>query len=65
MANRDALRHNPRSFDAWNNLGWSLAQLGFRDEAAAAYRAALALQPNDERATNNLRLLQQPSILSP
>jgi tetratricopeptide (TPR) repeat protein len=58
MANRDALRHNPRSFDAWNNLGWSLAQLGFRDEAAAAYRAALALQPNDERATNNLRLLQ-------
>ena len=57
-ANRDALRHDPRSADAWNNLGWSLAQLGFRPEAAQAYRAALALRPTDARAANNLRIVQ-------
>ena len=57
-ANRDALRHDPTSADAWNNLGWSLAQLGFRPEAAAAYRSSLALRPNDERTRNNLRLVE-------
>jgi tetratricopeptide (TPR) repeat protein len=57
-ANRDALRHDSRSADAWNNLGWSLAQLGFRTEAVQAYRAALALRPNDPRTGNNLRLVQ-------
>lgn len=57
-ANRDALRHDPRSADAWNNLGWSLAQLGFRAEAAQAYRASLAIRPNDERTRNNLELVQ-------
>lgn len=54
-ATRDALRHNPRSADAHNNLGWSLAQLGFRTEAAAAYAQALAIDPSHERARNNLR----------
>ena len=57
-AHRDALRHAPGSADAWNNLGWSLAQLGFRAEAAQAYRASLALRPDDERTRNNLRLVQ-------
>ncbi|HWW60018.1 MAG TPA: tetratricopeptide repeat protein, partial [Thermoanaerobaculia bacterium] len=57
-ANRDALRHDPTSADAWNNLGWSLAQLGFRAEAAQAYRSSLALRPNDERTRNNLRLVE-------
>jgi protein O-mannosyl-transferase len=59
-ANRDAIRHNVRSSDAWNNLGWSLAQLGFRDEASRAYREALAIAPNDARIANNLRLLVPP-----
>ncbi len=57
-ANRDALRHDAKSADAWNNLGWSLAQLGFRPEAAQAYRASLALRPGDERTRNNLRLVE-------
>ena len=57
-ADRDALRHNPRSADAWNNLGWSLQKLGFRDDAARAYEAALALDPAFDRARNNLRLLR-------
>jgi len=57
-ANRDALRHDPRSADAFLNLGWSLAQLGFRSEAAAAYRQALVMRPGDTRAMNNLKLVQ-------
>jgi Flp pilus assembly protein TadD len=63
-ANRDALRHHADSADAWNNLGWSLAQLGFRGEAAQAYRASLALRPNDERTRNNLRLVEAPRTAS-
>jgi tetratricopeptide (TPR) repeat protein len=57
-AYRDALRHDPRSADAWNNLGWSLTQLGFRAEAARAYEQTLVLQPDYERATNNLAALR-------
>jgi tetratricopeptide (TPR) repeat protein len=61
IASRDALRHDPRSSDAWNNLGWSRAQLGFRAEAVDAYKNALRIQPSHERAANNLRLLQPES----
>jgi Flp pilus assembly protein TadD len=57
-SNREALLHDPRSADALNNLGWSLAQLGFRDEARRAYDAALAGDPNHERARNNMQALR-------
>lgn len=57
QATRDALRHNPQSADALNNLGWTLAQLGFREQAIAAYEEALKLEPGHERARNNLALL--------
>ena len=56
-ANHDALRHDPRSADALNNLGWSLAQLGFNDEARRAYEQALAIRPDHDRSRNNLALL--------
>jgi tetratricopeptide (TPR) repeat protein len=56
-ASREALRHDPQSADASNNLGWALSQLGFRTEAVQAYRAALTHNPNHERARNNLQLL--------
>ncbi|MCU1349906.1 MAG: Tetratricopeptide 1 repeat-containing protein, partial [Acidobacteria bacterium] len=49
-ASRDAIRHDAASADAWNNLGWSLEQLGFHTEAADAYRKALAIDPHHERA---------------
>jgi tetratricopeptide (TPR) repeat protein len=58
IASRDALRHDPRSADALNNLGWSLAQLGFRHDAARAYEQALSLDPAHERAKNNLAALR-------
>lgn len=56
-ATRVAIRLQPRSADAWNNLGWALAQLGFRAEAAAAYRQALVFDPAHARARNNLALV--------
>lgn len=56
---RDALRHDPRSADAYNNLGWCLAELGFREDAVGAYERALALAPGHERARNNLALLRR------
>jgi len=56
-ANREAIRLDPTSADAFNNLGWALAQLDRRDEAIRAYERALAINANHERARNNLRLL--------
>jgi len=51
---RAAIRFEPKA-TAYNNLGWSLASLGFRDDAAVAYQAAIAADPQFERARNNLR----------
>ena len=57
-ANREALRLQPRSPDALNNLAWALQKLGFRDEAIRVYEQVLAIDPAHERARNNLRLLR-------
>jgi tetratricopeptide (TPR) repeat protein len=58
LSNREALRYAPSSFDAWTNLGWSLAQIGLDDEAEKAFRRAIELRPNEERGRNNLQWLQ-------
>ncbi|MEO8033012.1 MAG: hypothetical protein ABI837_01160 [Acidobacteriota bacterium] len=55
---RQALRFDPGSSDAFNNLGWSLARLGFRDEARDALMRALAIRPDYELARNNLRSVE-------
>jgi tetratricopeptide (TPR) repeat protein len=55
---RAALALRADDADALNNLGWSLAQLGFASEAKRTYEKALVIQPNHERAMNNLRLLR-------
>ncbi len=57
IACRQALRFEPRSADALNNLGWSLGRLGFRAEAREALTKALAIRPDYELARNNLRWL--------
>ncbi|HYI07651.1 MAG TPA: tetratricopeptide repeat protein [Thermoanaerobaculia bacterium] len=57
VAYRAALGYSQHA-DAWNNLGWSLASLGYREQAAAAYRQALVVDPGFERARNNLALLK-------
>jgi tetratricopeptide (TPR) repeat protein len=58
QAYRAALGFDSGSTDAWNNLGWSLAQLGFYDEAIAAYEQALRLRPDLARARNNLTMAE-------
>jgi tetratricopeptide (TPR) repeat protein len=58
-ANLAATRHDPKSADAFNNLGWALAQMGKREDAAKAYRQSLQLRPSDERTMNNLRQVER------
>ncbi|HYO77709.1 MAG TPA: tetratricopeptide repeat protein, partial [Thermoanaerobaculia bacterium] len=61
---RAALRYSPRSADAYNNLGWSLFKLGFRDEATRAYEQALAIDPTYDRARSNLEWLRRSQTQS-
>ncbi len=59
LAYRRALRFEPTSADAANNLGWSLAQLGFLYcEAVAAFENAVRLRPGFALAENNLHWVQ-------
>jgi len=58
LANREAIRFEPAAADAWINLGWSLAQLGFDREAEQAFERALILRPGDEHALSNLDWLR-------
>ena len=55
---RQALRFDPRSADALNNLGWSLAKLGFKLEARDAFTGAIALRPEFDLARRNLLWLE-------
>jgi tetratricopeptide (TPR) repeat protein len=48
------LQRDPDSARAWYWLGWVHRQRGFREEALAAYRQALELQPNRWRAALDL-----------
>ncbi|MEA2162299.1 MAG: protein O-mannosyl-transferase [Thermoanaerobaculia bacterium] len=57
LSNRQAIRYDSNAFDAWTNLGWSLAQIGLDDEAEKAFRHAIELRPNEERGRNNLAWL--------
>jgi Tfp pilus assembly protein PilF len=51
-----ALRMSPKDADLHNDWGFFLASQQRWPEAEAAYRRALALQPNNQRATTNLAL---------
>jgi protein O-GlcNAc transferase len=44
---RCAIRFTPRNLLAHRQLGWVLAEAGYREEARAAYRAALEVFPDD------------------
>jgi tetratricopeptide (TPR) repeat protein len=52
--------HNPRGF---NNLGYALALIDRVDEADAAFRRALSLDPGYVRAAVNLRLLREGALM--
>jgi protein O-mannosyl-transferase len=58
IAYHQALTFDPRSADALNNLGWSLARLGFRSEAREALMHAVIIRPDYELARNNLRWVE-------
>lgn len=50
----EAVRLDPKFAQAHNNLGIVLRSRGFKTEAAAAFRAAVAAKPDYMRAWNNL-----------
>ncbi len=54
---RQALARNPQSPFHCNNLGLSLANCGYTDEAESLYRRALKLKPDFPEALNNLGIL--------
>jgi Flp pilus assembly protein TadD len=54
----DTAAKSPGSARAWNNLGFALQLEGREDEAAAAYRRALALDPEHVPARVNLKTLR-------
>ena len=60
---RDVAAKSPANGRAVNNLGYALALAGRAAEAEAAFRAALALDPNDVAAAVNLRLLREGALL--
>jgi tetratricopeptide (TPR) repeat protein len=70
IAYRQALRVDPRSADALNNLGWSLARLGIRREARDAFSRALAIRPDFElgpghRTMRSNQVDERPRISRP
>ncbi len=54
---RQAIRAEPRNYEAWNNLGCVLGELGRLDEAVAAFEEALRLKPDHRGARKNLTLV--------
>jgi len=54
VASREALRLDPTSSAAMNNLGLALKEQGRLAEAAQAYDRALQLEPDNETARRNL-----------
>lgn len=54
LAYRAALELDPRSADALNNLGWTLNQLGFLQEAIPILEKALDIRPDFPLGRNNL-----------
>jgi Flp pilus assembly protein TadD len=55
---KQALRNEPNSADAHNNLAAALGQMGRISEAIEQVKAGLRIKPNDVVAKNNLRKLQ-------
>ncbi len=53
---RAAVTKDAGHADAWNNLGWSLLELGWATAAVPPLERAAWLSPDDERPKNNLAL---------
>lgn len=57
-AYRVAIKLDSTNADAWNNLGWSLGQLGYKAEAVPMFERALRIKPNYQAAAGNLEWAQ-------
>ena len=57
MAAERATQLDPKLGSAWLNLGTTRAKRGELDQAEAAFKRALALDPEDPRAKANLEEL--------
>ncbi len=57
---QESVRRADRDADAWFLLGQAREDVGQRQEAAAAYARAAALNPADREAVESARRLQQP-----
>jgi cytochrome c-type biogenesis protein CcmH/NrfG len=55
---RAAIEQRPNYPEAFNNLGGALLDLGRRDEAIAAFEAAVRLRPDFSDAPENLARLR-------
>lgn len=62
--NRQIVAQSPRDVDAHNRLGKALSEIGRLDEALAAYRAALGIDPGNMIARRNLERLEQSGAAS-
>ena len=58
----DVARKSPGNGRAFNNLGYAYAQASRSNDAEAALRRALALDPQNVRAAVNLRLLREGAL---
>ena len=54
---RQALAHEPRRADLWNNLGVVLVRAGNLGAGLSAFREALALAPRDAETHRNLAVV--------
>lgn len=54
-----ALPADPQSAAVWNDMGWSLFSLGRVPDAIEAYKKALEINPDLERAKNNLAIAEK------
>src|SRR4051794_38697409 len=54
-----ALPADPQSAPAWNDMGWSLLQVNRPADAVVAFKKALELNPDLERAKNNLAMAEK------
>ena len=56
---RATTQHSPAKGRVWNNLGYSLERDGALDDARAAYRKAIEIDPADFRAQMNLDRIER------
>jgi protein O-GlcNAc transferase len=59
---RRAIALNPRNLQAHVQLAWTLAEAGRREEARAAYRAALAVFPDDPTLRLGATMAELPIV---